>query len=103
MRGIFHLANLFDSIFNRSDNFVHNCIDVIPHIVVREADNFIAQVFQIFSSCLVVFDLVLLEMRLSIDLNKQFCLGAVKINDEPVNGMLPAKLVFQISVSQMSL
>ena len=39
-------------------------------------------------------------MGRAVDFDAQFCFGAVKINDEPPNGMLAAKLVTPVTATQ---
>jgi hypothetical protein len=80
------------------NNGLCNCMDIKSDVIIRKANYLMSTRFQVFSSCHVVFLLCFFQMGIAVDLNAQFYFGAIKIYDEKIKGMLPAKFIFQISI-----
>ena len=68
----------------------YNAIHIIHHIIVPEADNFIAQRFQIFCSLLIVF--LLFQVLRAIQFEDEFLFDANKVRNVFANGVLPSKV-----------
>lgn len=68
-------------------------------IVIGKADNFIAAIFQPCCSCVIVFFLVWLSVRVAIYLNDKFCFRAIKICNKSPDGMLTSNFESQTAIS----
>ena len=75
----------------------YNAIHIIHHIIVPEADNFIAQRFQIFCSLLIVF--LLFQVLRAIQFEDEFLFDANKVRNVITNCMLPSKVDSQLVVA----
>jgi len=71
-------------------NGKYHALDIVQHIVIPEAENLVALLFQEFCSFLVVF--FLLQMLTSIQFNNEFLLDADKIRNVVADGMLSAEV-----------
>ena len=57
--------------FQRKDNGANHAFNIIHHLIIPKADNFIALLFQIFCSfCVILF---LFQVLTSIQFYDQFC------------------------------
>ena len=84
-------------IFHRVDNGEYNAINIIRHIIVPKADDFVAERVQVFCSFFVVF--FLFQMLTSIQFDDEFLFDAGKIGNVFANGMLPSKVDSQLVVA----
>jgi hypothetical protein len=73
------------------DVFQHT-IDVLKHVVVPKAKNAQTVCFELPSPLRVASDLTILSMASAVELNDEFCVGAVEVGHIWSKGMLPAKL-----------
>ena len=71
-------------------NLLQHGLALIEDFAVGEADNGITPFVEILSTGLIVFDLI--GVRIAIDLDTEFGLGAIEVDDETIDRMLTAKL-----------
>ena len=68
---------------------LQNGFKLLEHFAVGEANNAIAFFIQPLSARLIIFNLIGFGMGVAIDLNAQFSIGAIEIDDEMTDGLLP--------------
>ncbi|HEY4721157.1 MAG TPA: hypothetical protein VII92_04885, partial [Anaerolineae bacterium] len=72
-----------------SGNLLQHSLELAKDFAVGETNNGIAAFVEILSACLIAFHL--LGVRIAINLDTEFGLGAIEVDDETVNRMLAAR------------
>src|SRR5215211_2950450 len=86
--------------FHCLDNSTDHAIHILHHLIVPEADHFVATGFQVFSAFCIVFNL--LQMLTSIKLDDQFLARSAEIDNIVANGVLISKMNTFQSMSSKS-
>jgi len=82
-----------ESGFDNPNNLIHNCVKIMPYIIISESNNLIAKFFQDFRSCPIVFFVSRFEMRTSVNFDTSLCQSTIEVNDKAIDWMLPAKFI----------
>jgi hypothetical protein len=80
-------------------NRLNHAFNIIHHLIVPKANDFVALRFQIFCSLVVVF--LLFQMLTPIQFDNQFCFGGAKIGDVLSDGVLSSKVDAQLVVADV--
>jgi hypothetical protein len=69
---------------------IHNCIDILEHVMVPESENAVSLCLQVFCSLQIIFRLV--QMLTAIDFDDQFSAGSTEVYNVMADGVLSTKL-----------
>lgn len=67
-----------------------NAVNLLHHVIVPKADDFVAKRVQVFGPLFVVF--FLFQMLRAVQFDDEFLFDTNKIRDEVSDGMLPSKI-----------
>jgi len=85
--------------FNR--NLLQHNLELLEDLTVGEADDGVALVGEPLCASGIVGDLIGFGVGVAIDFDAEFCLGAIEVDDEMIDGMLATNLeTIELSIAQ---